>query len=189
MTKVPCEYCGKHFEERRGLSNHQVYCGKGRNNSVTTALKLAKAAAKEKRKEELRVQKKQRTLLKSQDAIADEDFTVNQDFPMEIEELPPPLLDAPLELPLGSKRKRRLPRRFVDHMPSTLNSTVLPTASLPHFLDFSPPEPEPEPEPESESESETQGTVRTPYVTIPNDHGLFRVYPDKPRDPDATLIP
>ena len=128
---------------------------------------------------------------------------------------PPALFDEPLELTAGTKRKRRLPKRFVDHVPSTSNSTVLPTTSLPHLLDLVPPDPvnaehEIEPmnmniepgelEPYStdlDSHFELRDLVRPycaseisdPFTTPATDYGVYRIYPNKPKDdPDESLV-
>lgn len=100
----------------------------------------------------------------------------------------PALFDEPLELPEGSQRQRRLPRRFIDHMPSASCPTAFPAASLPHLLDHAQPslsEHELESTPES---SEPERIEQRAFKTPENEYGLHRVYPTKPSDnPDHCL--
>lgn len=112
-----------------------------------------------------------------------------QDSHMEFEDsTSAALFDEPLEVPLGVKRMKRLPKKFQDHLPSSSNAAVLPISSLPHLLDYTPtasPSPQVYPAP---IPSRNQGPTRELYVISPNNFELFRVYPDKPFDnPDARL--
>lgn len=108
---------------------------------------------------------------------------------------PPALLDAPLELPAGSKRQKKLPKKFKDHMPSCSSSTVLPTASLPHLLDHTPapvalPPQVPQPAPPSPQDVMPPPPipVANAFKTLPSSFGAFRVYSSKPDDdPDSCL--
>jgi hypothetical protein len=93
-----------------------------------------------------------------------------------------PLFETPLEMAEGSKRKKRMPSRFIDHLPSTSRGLSLPTTSLPHLLDHIPPTPE---APSIADPPASQFNIRQPFTTLQDAFELFRTYPDSlPTDPD-----
>ncbi|KAL5534936.1 hypothetical protein ACEPAF_3026 [Sanghuangporus sanghuang] len=189
--QVICVLCGASVSAGRGLTIHLKKCkGKAASSiSLTTVKNLGPAP---------------RASVTEQDDMSqsiqyNEDFhedSLIQDFSMEIDEpapTQPALLEAPVELPRGSKRSRKLPVRFKDHVPSSSRPSVLPTVSLPHLLDHipaqpvapSPPVPVSSPSPEPD---EPASEPRRSYTSPSNDYELFRVYPDFPdNEPDTCL--
>ncbi|OCB90166.1 hypothetical protein A7U60_g2627 [Sanghuangporus baumii] len=168
---IPCELCGKTFKIPKALSLHRHKCS-GRTTSASKLRELI-AVNEARHKNELRNQ-------------AERHFDDVQDFSMHQEDLPAvALLDAPLELAPGTRRQRRLPKHFTDHVPSTSSSAVLPTASLPHFLDYALTQ-------TAEPEAGPRNVNIHPdlsFVSPKTDYGLYRVYPSKPRDdPDECLV-
>ncbi|KAL5537155.1 hypothetical protein ACEPAF_978 [Sanghuangporus sanghuang] len=132
-----------------------------------------------------------------------QDYPIVEDSPVDIYKEEPArtaLFDEPAELPSGSKRKRALPKKFRDHVPSSSRTAILPSMSLPHLLDHAlPPPPIPvapsPPVPVLESappvslpEPASRPRPRVPYTSPQDDYGLYRVYPDRPiDDPDSSL--
>ncbi|OCB88193.1 hypothetical protein A7U60_g4712 [Sanghuangporus baumii] len=189
--QVICVLCRASVSAGRGLTIHLKKCkGKAASSiSLTTVKNLGPAP---------------RASVTEQDDMSqsiqyNEDFredSLIQDFSMEIDEpapTQPALLEAPVKLPRGSKRSRKLPVRFKDHVPSSSRPSVLPTVSLPHLLDHipaqpvvpSPPVPVSSPSPEPD---EPASEPRRSYTSPSNDYELFRVYPDFPDDePDTCL--
>ncbi|KAL5480587.1 hypothetical protein ACEPAI_1858 [Sanghuangporus weigelae] len=201
--KIKCAVCGHVCQDRKGLAIHLSTCKEKKISSDRPGRANRLKSLKQFSRTQQRAVEDELDLFPVLEDLGQEDFAMDfeeytavaaaADAPADLR--PPPLLDAPPELPAGSKRQRKLPMKFKDHMPSCSTSRVLPAVSLPHLLDHVPapevwppaPPPPPLPPPPPVAPSPPVPVYES-FRTVPNSFGAFRVYPRKPDDdPDSCL--